>query len=75
MEIMHIFLLAKIRMKQIICNTILIIYSLSVYGQDSLIWDFSANSGIYSSPVTDIKNVYFGSNDSILYALEKKKET
>lgn len=60
-------------MKKIIINTIIIIYGLSLYGQDSIIWEFSANSGIYSSPVTDDNNVYFGSNDSILYALDKKQ--
>jgi len=60
-------------MKQITISAILIISSLSIYGQDSIIWKFSANLGIYSSPVTDMNNVYFGSNDSILYALDKNK--
>ena len=60
-------------MKKTILSTIIIIYGLSLYGQDSIIWKFSANSGIYSSPVTDAVNVYFGSNDSILYALNKKQ--
>lgn len=42
-----------------------------MYGQDSIIWKFSADSGIHSSPITDTNNVYFGTNDSIFYALDK----
>ena len=60
-------------MKKILINTILIIYGLVLNAQESVIWEFSANSGIYSSPVTDDTNVYFGSNDSILYALDKNQ--
>jgi len=60
-------------MKHTVISAILILFSLSIYGQDSIIWKFSANSGIHSSPVTDMNTVYFGSNDSILYALDKNK--
>lgn len=46
-------------------------YCVSAYSQGSPTWKFSTTSAIYSSPVIDGNNIYFGSNDSCLYALDK----
>lgn len=43
----------------------------NVYSQDSLLWEFSAGAGVYSSAVAGEKAIYIGSNDSCLYALNK----
>jgi eukaryotic-like serine/threonine-protein kinase len=42
-----------------------------VYGQDSLVWDFSTGDGIYSSSTLDETTIYVGSNDSCLYAINR----
>ncbi len=51
--------------------TLLTIYSINCRSQENIIWKFTAKSGIYSSPVIDNNIIYFGSNDSCLYALDK----
>lgn len=54
---------------------ILIIFaflSSTVYGQGSLVWDFSTGGRVYSSPIVDDSTLYIGSNDSCLYALDKQ---
>jgi outer membrane protein assembly factor BamB len=55
-------------------KTIIILYLLSsaAFAQNGLMWDFSAEGGIYSSPVVDENTLYIGSNDSCLYALDKQ---
>ncbi|MDP4274495.1 MAG: PQQ-binding-like beta-propeller repeat protein [Bacteroidota bacterium] len=58
-------------MKQIIITTIFSICVLNTYGQDSLKWTFQAKSGIYTSAAADRNNIYFGSNDSNFYVLDK----
>ena len=51
---------------------ILVFFTSSVvYCQDSLIWEFSTESRIFSSPVADQKDIFIGSNDSCLYVLNK----
>jgi outer membrane protein assembly factor BamB len=60
-------------MKQI--HKLLILFtflSSAVYGQSSLLWDFSTGGGVYSSPAVDNSTLYIGSNDSCLYALDKE---
>ena len=49
-----------------------IFLAVTVSGQDSLIWKFSTNNRIFSSPVINENILYIGSNDSCLYALNKK---
>ncbi|MDQ2180701.1 PQQ-binding-like beta-propeller repeat protein [Marinifilum sp. D714] len=49
-----------------------LIISYGVYGQSQLLWDFSTQAGIYSSPTIDESTLYIGSNDSCLYALNKR---
>lgn len=44
----------------------------STYGHDSLIWHFSTEAGVFSSPTSDDSTIYIGSNDSCLYALKKE---
>jgi outer membrane protein assembly factor BamB len=51
--------------------TLLTISSINSRSQEIIIWKFTAKSGIYSSPVIDGNIIYFGSNDSCLYALDK----
>lgn len=46
-------------------------YSPIIRSQYSPAWKFTANGAIYSSPIIDDSLLYFGSNDSCLYALEK----
>ena len=50
---------------------ILVSGALTCQSQENIIWKFTAKSGIYSSPVIDNNIIYFGSNDSSLYALDK----
>lgn len=53
---------------------LLICFSFCIFStnaQDSLLWKFAARSAIYSSPVIDGGIIYFGSNDSNFYALDK----
>lgn len=51
---------------------ILTFLSSTVIGQNSLVWDFQTAGRVYSSPVIDDSTLYIGSNDSCLYALDKK---
>jgi len=44
----------------------------SVLSQTNYKWTFKAQSGIYSSPLIDNNTVFFGSNDSVFYALNKE---
>lgn len=46
--------------------------SSTVFGQSSLVWDFSTGGRVYSSPIVDDSTLYIGSNDSCLYALDKQ---
>lgn len=42
-----------------------------IHGQDSLLWEFSTEGRVFSSPVADKDYIYIGSNDSCLYALHR----
>lgn len=44
----------------------------AIFGQGSLVWDFLTAGRVYSSPAIDDSSIYIGSNDSCLYALDKK---
>ncbi len=46
--------------------------SLYIRAQDTLLWQFKAGAGIYSSPVVVEDYIYFGDNASNLYALSKQ---
>ena len=46
-------------------------YFSSINAQDSMLWKFASKSAIHSSPVIDGSYIYFGSNDSNFYALDK----
>lgn len=58
-------------MTRIIQLFTLIFLSAAIYGQGTLVWDFTSGAGVYSSPVVDDSVLYIGSNDSCLYALDK----
>lgn len=58
-------------MRQLFIISAILLTSSSIYGQDSLLWKFSTESRVFSSPVADEKNIYIGSNDSCLYNLNK----
>ena len=46
----------------------------NAYGQEAIAWQFPTGAGVYSSPTADENCIYVGSNDSCLYALNKKAE-
>ncbi|WP_044210064.1 PQQ-binding-like beta-propeller repeat protein [Flammeovirga sp. OC4] len=56
-----------------ICKLLLLtLLSSSLYGQNTLLWDFKTKGRVYSTPVVDDSNLYIGSNDSSLYVLDKE---
>lgn len=58
-------------MRQLYTILVIFLASPGVFGQDSLLWEFSTGARVFSSPVADEKDIYVGSNDSCLYALDK----
>ena len=44
----------------------------NAYGQEAIVWEFPTKAGVYSSLAADENCIYIGSNDSCLYALNKK---
>ncbi len=59
-------------MTRVINLLMFIFLAVTASGQDSLIWKFSTNRRIFSSPEISENTMYIGSNDSCLYALNKK---
>lgn len=58
-------------MNKILKLMVFTLLSSSLYGQNSLVWEFATRGRVYSSPVVDLGTLYIGSNDSCLYALDK----
>ncbi|MBS2213228.1 PQQ-binding-like beta-propeller repeat protein [Carboxylicivirga mesophila] len=56
---------------RIVIALFLLCISHYISAQDTLLWQFKAESGIYSSPVVE-DYIYFGDNASNLYALSKQ---
>ncbi|KXX66946.1 PQQ-binding-like beta-propeller repeat protein [Flammeovirga sp. SJP92] len=50
---------------------LLTLLSSNLFGQNTLVWEFATKGSVYSSPVTDERNLYIGSHDSCLYVLDK----
>src|SRR5689334_17631678 len=48
-----------------------LLFTIVSYGQDSLLWKFTTDSAIYSSPAISGNTIYFGSSDRNLYALDR----
>lgn len=59
-------------MKQAIILFVFIWFPFSVFGQDSLVWDFLTEGRVYSSPTVDDSTLFIGSSDSCLYVLNKR---
>lgn len=57
--------------KQLLLLAVSVFAITIVCAQDTLLWKFSTGSAIYSSPVISGNNVFFGSADKNLYALDK----
>ncbi|MBR8535341.1 PQQ-binding-like beta-propeller repeat protein [Carboxylicivirga sediminis] len=57
---------------KIIIALFLSFISLYISAQDTLLWQFKAESGIYSSPEVNGDCIYFGDNGSNFYALSKQ---
>jgi len=58
-------------MKSSIFFLVSFFFCFNSFSQDPIFWRVQTRAGIYSSPSVDERAVYFGSEDSCLYALDK----